>query len=71
MIQANVIDAAFRGGEETFISFFGSSCIYPRITSQPMSENALLTSGLEPTNEPYGIAKIAGIKMCESYNRAI
>ena len=68
MIQANVIDAAFRGGVKKLL-FLGSSCIYPRITSQPMSENALLTSGLEPTNEPYAIAKIAGIKMCESYNR--
>ena len=68
MIQANVIDAAFRGGVKKLL-FLGSSCIYPRITSQPMSENALLTSGLEPTNEPYAIAKIAGIKLCESYNR--
>lgn len=68
MIQANVIDAAFRNGVKKLL-FLGSSCIYPRIAPQPMSENALLTSGLEPTNEPYAIAKIAGIKLCESYNR--
>ena len=49
--------------------FLGSSCIYPRLASQPMEESALLTGELEPTNEPYAIAKIAGIKLCESYNR--
>lgn len=68
MIQANVIDAAFRSGVKKLL-FLGSSCIYPRLAMQPMSENALLTGTLEPSNEPYAIAKIAGIKLCESYNR--
>ena len=68
MVQANVIDAAFRQGVKKLL-FLGSSCIYPKLAPQPMSENALLTGFLEPTNEPYAIAKIAGIKICESYNR--
>ena len=68
MIEANVIDAAFRNGV-TKLLFLGSSCIYPRLAPQPMREDALLTDTLEPTNEPYAIAKIAGIKLCESYNR--
>ena len=68
MVQANVIDAAFRCGVKKLL-FLGSSCIYPRQVPQPMAENALLTGPLEPTNEPYAIAKIAGIKLCESYNR--
>lgn len=68
MIQANVIDAAFRVGVKKLL-FLGSSCIYPRLAMQPMSEDALLTGTLEPSNEPYAIAKIAGIKLCESYNR--
>lgn len=68
MIEANVIDAAFRNGVKKFL-FLGSSCIYPRLAPQPMPEGALLTGTLEPTNEPYAIAKIAGIKLCESYNR--
>lgn len=68
MVQANVIDAAFRNGVKKLL-FLGSSCIYPKLAKQPMSEDALLTGFLEPTNEPYAIAKIAGIKICESYNR--
>ncbi|EKD96639.1 MAG: hypothetical protein ACD_23C01364G0001, partial [uncultured bacterium] len=68
MMQANVIDAAFRHGVQKLL-FLGSSCIYPRQAPQPMAEDALLTGPLEPTNEPYAIAKIAGIKLCESYNR--
>lgn len=68
MIEANVIDAAFRSGVRKLL-LLGSSCIYPRLASQPMREDALLTGPLEPTNEPYAIAKIAGIKLCESYNR--
>lgn len=68
MVQANVIDAAFRNGVQKLL-FLGSSCIYPRMAQQPMREDALLTGTLEPTNEPYAIAKIAGIKLCESYNR--
>ena len=68
MVQANVIDAAFRNGVKKLL-FLGSSCIYPRMAAQPMREDALLTGLLEPTNEPYAIAKIAGIKLCESYNR--
>lgn len=68
MIEANVIDAAFRAGVKKLL-FLGSSCIYPKSALQPMSEEALLTGVLEPTNEPYAIAKIAGIKLCESYNR--
>ncbi len=68
MMQANVIDAAFRSGVQKLL-FLGSSCIYPKLAPQPMAEDALLTGTLEPTNEPYAIAKIAGIKLCESYNR--
>lgn len=68
MLQANVIDAAFQNGVKKLL-FLGSSCIYPRQAPQPMAEDALLTGALEPTNEPYAIAKIAGIKLCESYNR--
>jgi GDP-L-fucose synthase len=68
MMQANVIDAAFRNGVRKLL-FLGSSCIYPREAPQPMRESALLTGRLEPTNEPYALAKIAGIKLCESYNR--
>jgi GDP-L-fucose synthase len=68
MMQANVIDAAFKSGVQKLL-FLGSSCIYPKLAEQPMRETALLTGTLEPTNEPYAIAKIAGIKLCESYNR--
>ena len=68
MVQANIIDAAFKNGVQKLL-FLGSSCIYPRMAQQPMREDALLTGTLEPTNEPYAIAKIAGIKLCESYNR--
>lgn len=68
MIEANVIHAAYRAGAEKLI-FLGSSCIYPRDASQPISEQELLTGPLESTNEPYAIAKIAGIKLCESYYR--
>jgi GDP-L-fucose synthase len=68
MIQANVIEAAHRANVQKLL-FLGSSCIYPKHASQPMVEDALLTGTLEPTNEPYAIAKIAGIKLCESYNR--
>jgi GDP-L-fucose synthase len=68
MVQANVIDAAFRNGVKKLL-FLGSSCIYPKLATQPMREDVLLTGTLEPTNEPYAIAKIAGIKLCESYNR--
>lgn len=68
MIECNVIHAAFKAGIHKLL-FLGSSCIYPRAVAQPMRENALLTGILEPTNEPYAIAKIAGIKLCESYNR--
>jgi GDP-L-fucose synthase len=67
-IQSNVIDAAHKYDVQKLL-FLGSSCIYPRAVEQPMREDALLTGILEPTNEPYAIAKIAGIKMCESYNR--
>ncbi len=68
MVQNNVIHEAFKSGVKKLL-FLGSSCIYPKLAPQPMSEDALLTGKLEPTNEPYAIAKIAGIKMCESYNR--
>ena len=68
MIAANVIHAAHQAGVQRLL-FLGSSCIYPRLAEQPMREEALLTGPLEPTNEPYAIAKIAGIKLCESYNR--
>ena len=67
-IQTNVIHEAWRAGVKRLL-FLGSSCIYPRMAPQPMREDALLTGPLEPTNEPYAIAKIAGIKLCESYNR--
>jgi GDP-L-fucose synthase len=68
MIEANVIHAAFKSGVKKLL-FLGSSCIYPKLAEQPMSEEALLSGHLEATNEPYAIAKIAGIKLCESYNR--
>lgn len=68
MVQNNVIHQAFASGVKKLL-FLGSSCIYPKLAPQPMSEDALLTGKLEPTNEPYAIAKIAGIKLCESYNR--
>ena len=68
MIQSNVIHQAHVNDVQKLL-FLGSSCIYPRAVEQPMSESALLTGVLEPTNEPYAVAKIAGIKMCESYNR--
>lgn len=68
MVQNNVIHQAFLAGVKKLL-FLGSSCIYPKLAPQPMSEDALLMGKLEPTNEPYAIAKIAGIKMCESYNR--
>jgi GDP-L-fucose synthase len=68
MMQNNVIHQAFSNGVKKLL-FLGSSCIYPKLAPQPMSEDALLTGKLEATNEPYAIAKIAGIKMCESYNR--
>jgi len=68
MIEANIINAAHRTDVPKLL-FLGSSCIYPKFADQPMRENALLTGELEPTNEPYAIAKIAGIKLCESYNR--
>jgi len=68
MMQANVINEAWQHGVQKLL-FLGSSCIYPKMAPQPMREDALLTGTLEPTNEPYAIAKIAGIKLCESYNR--
>ncbi|MBD9680004.1 GDP-L-fucose synthase [Pseudomonas sp. PDM18] len=68
MIECNVIHQAFAAGVRNLL-FLGSSCIYPKLASQPMRESALLTGVLEATNEPYAIAKIAGIKLCESYNR--
>ena len=68
MVQNNVIHQAFMHGVKKLL-FLGSSCIYPKLAPQPMTEEALLMGKLEPTNEPYAIAKIAGIKMCESYNR--
>ncbi|WP_102429667.1 GDP-L-fucose synthase [Vibrio breoganii] len=67
-IQNNIIHGAHLAGIRDLL-FLGSSCIYPKLAEQPMRENALLTGTLEPTNEPYAVAKIAGIKMCESYNR--
>jgi len=67
-IQNNVITSAYRAGVQKLL-FLGSSCIYPKMAAQPMREDSLLTGPLEPTNEPYAVAKIAGIKMCESYNR--
>tara|TARA_R110002012_G_scaffold58090_5_gene150683 strand:- start:779 stop:1741 length:963 start_codon:yes stop_codon:yes gene_type:complete len=68
MIECNIIHSAHKAGIQKLL-FLGSSCIYPKLAEQPMSEQALLTGALEPTNEPYAIAKIAGIKLCESYNR--
>lgn len=68
MIEANIINAAHTNDVQKLL-FLGSSCIYPKLAQQPMTENALLTGTLEETNEPYAIAKIAGIKLCESYNR--
>jgi GDP-L-fucose synthase len=68
LLEVNVIQAAHQAGVARLL-FLGSSCIYPRLAEQPMREEALLTGTLEPTNEPYAIAKIAGIKLCESYNR--
>lgn len=68
MIQNNVIHQSFLSGVRKLL-FLGSSCIYPKLADQPMAEEQLLKGHLEPTNEPYAIAKIAGIKMCESYNR--
>ena len=68
MMESNVIHQAFTHGVKKLL-FLGSSCIYPKLAPQPMSEDVLLTGKLEPTNEPYAIAKIAGIKLCESYNR--
>jgi GDP-L-fucose synthase len=68
MVQTNVIHSAFLNGVKKIL-FLGSSCIYPKYANQPMKEDELLAGKLEPTNEPYAIAKIAGIKMCESYNR--
>jgi len=68
MIEANVIHQAYLAGCKRLL-FLGSSCIYPRLADQPMTESSLLTGTLESTNEPYAVAKIAGIKLCESYNR--
>ncbi len=68
IIEINVIHEAWASGVKSLL-FLGSSCIYPKLVGQPMKESALLTDTLEPTNEPYAIAKIAGIKLCESYNR--
>jgi len=68
MIEANVINSAYENKVERLL-FLGSTCIYPKAVEQPMREDALLTDVLEPTNEPYALAKIAGIKLCESYNR--
>ena len=68
MIEANVINSAYENKVKRLL-FLGSTCIYPKAVEQPMREDALLTDALEPTNEPYALAKIAGIKLCESYNR--
>ena len=68
IIEANIINASWKSGVKKLL-FLGSSCIYPKLANQPMSEDALLSGHLESTNEPYAIAKIAGIKLCESYNR--
>ncbi len=68
VVQTNVVHAAYQAGVKKLL-FLGSSCIYPKHAEQPMDEAALLSGALEPTNEPYAIAKIAGIKLCESYNR--
>ena len=68
MIEANIINSAYENKVKRLL-FLGSTCIYPKAVEQPMREDALLTGTLEPTNEPYALAKIAGIKLCESYNR--
>ena len=68
MIQSNIIHSSYATGVKKLM-FLGSSCIYPKMAPQPLKEEYLLTGLLEPTNEPYAIAKIAGIKLCESYNR--
>ena len=68
MIEANVINSAYENKVKRLL-FLGSTCIYPKKADQPMQEEALLTDVPEPTNEPYALAKIAGIKLCESYNR--
>ena len=68
MIEANVIHSSYKNNVKRLL-FLGSTCIYPKRVEQPIEENALLSDALEPTNEPYAIAKIAGIKLCESYNR--
>jgi len=68
IMEANIIHAAYKNSIKKLL-FLGSSCIYPKLAEQPMREDCLLTGELEPTNEPYAIAKIAGIKLCESYNR--
>ncbi len=68
MVESNVIHEAWKVGVKKVL-FLGSSCIYPKLAAQPMAEDTLLTGSLEPTNEPYAISKIAGIKLCESYNR--
>ena len=70
MIETNVIDAAREGGVEKLL-FLGSSCIYPKLAPQPIPEDALLTGPLEPTNEWYAIAKIAGIKLCQAYRTPV
>ena len=70
LIQNNLIDAAYRHGARKFC-FLGSSCIYPRLAPQPLHEESLLTGPLEPTNEAYAVAKIAGIKMCQAYRAAV
>lgn len=68
MIQTNVIDAAYRNGVKKLL-FLSSACVYPRACAQPVKEEYLLTGPFEPTNEPYSIAKVAGMNMCRSYNR--
>ncbi len=68
MIQTNIINSAYKAGVKNLV-FLGSSCIYPKLSKQPIKEKYLLTSPLEPTNDAYAIAKIAGVKMCEAYNR--
>ena len=68
MVECNVVNSAWKSGVQKLL-FLGSSCIYPRLANQPMKEEELLQGSLEPTNEPYALAKIAGIKLCESYNR--
>ena len=68
MIQTNIINSAYRAGVKNLI-FLGSSCIYPKFSKQPIKEKYLLTSPLEPTNDAYAIAKIAGVKMCETYSK--